>query len=169
MSVSLGPIHGADIDGRLAENENGCSSAMTCVSVWAAARGNSRKDQPKGEGGAWPEKSTPRLPALCFLRCLCRSACMLHRLCAVMGAHSETIAQLKSISLAFYCCSAPVVPARAASCGMQLRRPGPGLTCLSIPAWLRSLVRICALDLDESVYSLYTACVVKCNIYTPSA
>jgi hypothetical protein len=142
---------------------------MTCVSVWAAARGNSRKDQPKGEGGAWPEKSTPRLPALCFLRCLCRSACMLHRLCAVMGAHSETIAQLKSISLAFYCCSAPVVPARAASCGMQLRRPGPGLTCLSIPAWLRSLVRICALDLDESVYSLYTACVVKCNIYTPSA
>jgi hypothetical protein len=139
--------------------------SMTRVSVWAAARGNSRKDQPKGEGGAWPEKSTPRLPALCFLRCLCRSACMLHRLCAVMGAHSETIAQLKSISLAFYCCSAPVVPARAASCGMQLRRPGPGLTCLSIPAWLRSLVRICALDLDESIYSLYTACVVKCNIY----
>ena len=73
---------------------------------------------------AGPEKSMQKLPALCFLRCLCRSACMLHRLCEVMclGAHSETKAQLKSISLAFYCFSAPVpvpvpVPAgRAASC-----------------------------------------------------
>ena len=32
----------------------------------------------------------------------------------------------------------------------QLRRPGPGLTCLSIPAWLRSLASICPLDIDES-------------------
>jgi len=35
----------------------------------------------------------------------------------------------------------------------QLRRPGAGLTCLSIPAWLHSLASICPLDIDESSYS----------------
>jgi hypothetical protein len=90
---------------------------------------------------------------------------MLHRLAVMcLGAHSETKAQLKSISLAFYCCSVPApvpVPAgRAASCMQALRRPGPGLACLSIPAWLHSLARICALDIDESSY-LVIICVVK--------
>jgi hypothetical protein len=92
-----------------------CCSAMTCVGVGKGTEGEGRingKMHGRRPGRRNPCKSCRR----CFLRRLCsRSACMLHRLCAVMCAWAHIPRpkrQLKSISLAFYCCSvpAPAVP-----------------------------------------------------------
>lgn len=153
-------MHGADIDGlSLTDREGGCS-AMTCVGVGKGTEGEGRiNGKEHGRAGEIHAKAAcrrcfPALPAFAGLNA-----------CHVLGgAHSETKAQLKSISLAFYCCSvpapAPVPAGRAASCMQLRRRPGPGLAC---PYSLGSTL------LNVYVHSIsmglagHNMCVVKCN------
>jgi hypothetical protein len=129
------PIHGADIDG-LRERKGGCAAggaatgcaAMTCVGVGErGTEGRRWKDQMEKGGGRGDDGR--RHPSKGCRRCFCSSAAGvplagLHACCIgfvpscarpSLGAHSEARrAQLKSTSLAFYCCSAPV-PGRQAA------------------------------------------------------
>jgi hypothetical protein len=75
MSVSLGPIHGADIDG-LAENENGCSSAIhdSCVGV-GGEEGELKEGSTERRGGCMAGEIHPKaagalLPALPLQVCM---------------------------------------------------------------------------------------------------
>lgn len=149
---------------------------MTRVGVGKGTEGEGRINGKEGDGRS-PETCIQRLPtallpAACL--CSCRSACMLHRLCAVMcfGAliPRPKLAQLKSISLAFYCCSAPVPqptghrPPQAAcsSSGVQALLVCPyslGATLLHLCTPMHSMhecrVLVVTLIVFMSVYNIY--------------
>jgi hypothetical protein len=119
--------------GYLQEPATGCG--LRCHDLCRCGRGGARKKPEEGSRGKEGDDGRPPgrrrhpskgcRPALISASAagvplqagLHASACMLHRLCAVMcpgprRSFRDQRAQLKSISLAFYCCS-PAAPGRA--------------------------------------------------------